>query len=101
MWGGEFLLYRRMIIDSMVRPERVELPTFWFVAKRSIQLSYGRTLPEKATGDGLLVIAFPFNTANTEGSCIRCNFLLLSTSCFFVSAAATGESSQLFKNIGL
>ena len=29
----------------MVRPERVELPTFWFVAKRSIQLSYGR--PEK------------------------------------------------------
>jgi hypothetical protein len=26
----------------MVRPERVELPTFWFVAKRSIQLSYGR-----------------------------------------------------------
>ncbi len=27
----------------MVRPERVELPTFWFVAKRSIQLSYGRT----------------------------------------------------------
>jgi hypothetical protein len=26
----------------VVRPERVELPTFWFVAKRSIQLSYGR-----------------------------------------------------------
>jgi hypothetical protein len=28
--------------QSMARPERVELPTFWFVAKRSIQLSYGR-----------------------------------------------------------
>ncbi len=28
---------------KVVRPERVELPTFWFVAKRSIQLSYGRT----------------------------------------------------------
>ena len=27
----------------MVRPDRVELPTFWFVARRSIQLSYGRT----------------------------------------------------------
>ena len=30
----------------MVRPERVELPTFWFVAKRSIQLSYGRIAGE-------------------------------------------------------
>jgi hypothetical protein len=26
-----------------VRPARVELATFWFVAKRSIQLSYGRS----------------------------------------------------------
>jgi hypothetical protein len=26
----------------VARPERVELPTFWFVARRSIQLSYGR-----------------------------------------------------------
>jgi hypothetical protein len=24
---------------NMVRPERFELPTFWFVARRSIQLS--------------------------------------------------------------
>ena len=29
--------------ECMVRPERVELPTYWFVASRSIQLSYGRT----------------------------------------------------------
>ena len=28
----------------MVRPEGLEPPAFWFVAKRSIQLSYGRKL---------------------------------------------------------
>jgi hypothetical protein len=28
----------------MVRPERFELPTLWFEAKCSIQLSYGRAL---------------------------------------------------------
>ena len=27
----------------MVRPERFELPTLWFEARCSIQLSYGRT----------------------------------------------------------
>ena len=29
---------------SLVRPERLELPAYWFEASRSIQLSYGRTL---------------------------------------------------------
>ena len=28
----------------MVRPDRFELPAFWFVARRSIQLSYGRNI---------------------------------------------------------
>ncbi len=28
----------------LVRPERFELPTSWFVARRSIQLSYGRNV---------------------------------------------------------
>ena len=28
--------------DKVVRPERFELPTAWFVARYSIQLSYGR-----------------------------------------------------------
>ena len=31
-----------VFINKVVRPERFELPTFWFVARRSIQLSYGR-----------------------------------------------------------
>ena len=30
------------LMNEMVRPERFELPTYWFVASRSIQLSYGR-----------------------------------------------------------
>ena len=30
----------------MVRPERLELPAYWFEASRSIQLSYGRTLSD-------------------------------------------------------
>ena len=29
----------------MARPERFELPTSWFVAMHSIQLSYGRVHP--------------------------------------------------------
>ncbi len=30
---------KKMRGKKMVRPERFELPTFWFVARRSIQLS--------------------------------------------------------------
>ena len=33
----------------MVRPGGLELPTFWFVARRSIQLSYGRMGMNAAT----------------------------------------------------
>jgi hypothetical protein len=32
----------------MVRPERFELPTLWFEAKCSIQLSYGRRKTSEA-----------------------------------------------------
>ena len=33
-----------MTLREMARPERFELPTPWFVAKYSIQLSYGRAV---------------------------------------------------------
>jgi hypothetical protein len=36
-------------ICSGVRPERLELPTFWFVARRSNPLSYGRILRPRIT----------------------------------------------------
>ena len=31
-----------IMAGRVVRPERIELPTSWFVAMHSIQLSYGR-----------------------------------------------------------
>ena len=37
----------------VVRPERFELPAFWFVARRSIQLSYGRTWVVEIYGNAI------------------------------------------------
>ena len=37
-------LRRRKLLKTMARSERFELPTFWFVARRSIQLSYERAV---------------------------------------------------------
>ncbi len=36
---GHPLVGADKFLGNMVRPERFELPTFWFVARRSIQLS--------------------------------------------------------------
>jgi hypothetical protein len=38
----------RAIFLSLARPERFELPTPWFVARYSIQLSYGRVIESGA-----------------------------------------------------
>ena len=43
----------------MVRPERFELPTLWFEAKCSIQLSYGREKQDVAT---LKIADYPLNS---------------------------------------
>jgi hypothetical protein len=40
----------------LARPERLELPTYWFEARRSIQLSYGRAP---------LILAGPYSSATT------------------------------------
>ena len=42
----------------MVRPERFELPTSWFVARRSIQLSYGRALVNQTPAIRISGIAY-------------------------------------------
>ncbi len=39
----------------MARPERFELPTTWFVARYSIQLSYGRVLERPTVSNGCSV----------------------------------------------
>ena len=39
---GSLTLFHWPFAPSLARPERIELPTCWFEASRSIRLSYGR-----------------------------------------------------------
>jgi hypothetical protein len=53
----------------LARPERFELPTFWFVARHSIQLSYGRinTCHERLLR-GQRIILLKRSNVNSRGS---------------------------------
>ena len=42
MWEDSILRKGAKCLKIMARPERFELPTTWFEARYSIQLSYGR-----------------------------------------------------------
>jgi hypothetical protein len=43
---------------KVARPERLELPTLWFEARCSIQLSYGRTIKILHHLDSLPISSF-------------------------------------------
>ena len=45
-----------MLRENLARPERFELPTPWFVARYSIQLSYGRLFKLHIIPKGLKVV---------------------------------------------
>ena len=48
----------------MVRPEGLEPPAYWFEASRSIQLSYGRTVPSVSVSDHRQLMV---RTSQTQG----------------------------------
>jgi hypothetical protein len=52
--------------EIMVRPERFELPASWFVARRSIQLSYGRKDDQRRAA-AVPNIAWPMCCGSTLG----------------------------------
>ncbi len=43
------------ILEDVARSERFELPTFWFVARRSIQLSYERVIRRDSDGGAQII----------------------------------------------
>jgi hypothetical protein len=49
-----FRVMGKGFIFYLVRPERFELPTAWFEARNSVQLSYGRKLGERKKGQAAM-----------------------------------------------
>ena len=56
-------------LSYLARPERFELPTTWFEARYSIQLSYGRITVLKLN-------LFVFDCDATGALSVKCNLLL-------------------------
>ena len=55
----------------MARPGGLELPTFWFVARRSIQLSYGRAVNKYYHSPALRIQPRPQRTNSNMASTRR------------------------------
>ena len=63
---------------KVVRPGGLELPTFWFVARRSIQLSYGRTMLSNRLLNSLqqlsLRLQIRFSAHSVQLGCLNLKF---------------------------
>ena len=100
----------------MARPERFELPTFWFVARRSIQLSYGRagcapevqvgratakSLAQAVGGSQLSVAAFGRRPSGVSGQVSVVGAQLSVISSQFPSSAMTWQRSAIRRQLAV
>jgi hypothetical protein len=77
-------------LKQMARPERLELPTLWFEARRSIQLSYGRTLHRLLS----IVYRSSFFDFNLESLCVSASGDLREFLCVQVIPLIRNELTQ-------
>src|SRR5215469_14627561 len=76
----------------MARPERLELPTYWFEASRSIRLSYGRVDLIVSCGHNMLETEIKLRIAEGADAARR----LLETHRFRVTIPRLLEVNQVF-----